>query len=135
MDMPSQSSNLATNRRARAFDRVALVLQGGGALGAYQGGVYESLAEGGCEPNWLAGVSIGAINASIIAGNEPEDRLAKLRDFWDLVSGRKIWGFTPDGDLFRLIRNKISAQMTMALGQPGFFAPRPMSPWMHPPGS
>jgi len=135
MDMPIQSPNAASNQRARSFDRVALVFQGGGALGAYQGGVYEALTEGGCEPNWLAGVSIGAINASIIVGNEPEDRLEKLREFWDLVSGRKIWSYTPDGDLFRLIRNKISAQMTMALGQPGFFAPRTISPWLHPAGS
>ena len=61
-----------------AYDRVALVLQGGGALGAYQAGVYHALSEAGCEPNWLSGVSIGAINASIIAGNKPEDRLARL---------------------------------------------------------
>ena len=77
------------------YDRVALVLQGRGALGAYQAGLYHALSEAECEPNWLSGVSIGAINASIIAGNKPEDRLVRLKDFWDLVSGRKIWAFTP----------------------------------------
>ncbi len=66
---------------ARQYERVALVLQGGGALGAYQAGVYHALSQAGCEPNWLAGVSIGAINASILAGNKPEDRLARLRQF------------------------------------------------------
>ena len=117
------------------YDRVALVLQGGGALGAYQAGVYHALSEAGCEPNWLSGVSIGAINASIIAGNKPEDRLSRLRDFWDLVSGRKIWAYTPDGDFFRTLRNHTSAMMTLVMGQPGFFEPRLMSPWLQPPGS
>ena len=63
-----------------------LVLQGGGALGAYQAGAYEALAESGFEPDWVAGISIGAINGAIIAGNRPEDRVAKLRQFWDKVS-------------------------------------------------
>ncbi|HXP76459.1 MAG TPA: patatin-like phospholipase family protein [Stellaceae bacterium] len=117
------------------YDRVALVLQGGGALGAYQAGVYHALSEAGCEPNWLSGVSIGAINASIIAGNKPEDRLARLRDFWDLVSGRKIWAYTPDEDFFRTLRNHTSALMTLSMGQPGFFEPRLLVPWLHPPGS
>jgi len=57
---------------AGSYDRVALVLQGGGALGAYQAGVYQALAEAGCEPNWISGVSIGAVNSAIIAGNRPE---------------------------------------------------------------
>src|SRR4051794_35030256 len=68
------------------FDRIALVLQGGGALGAYQGGVYQALAEHGLHPDWVAGISIGAINASIIAGNHPEQRVEKLRTFWEMVS-------------------------------------------------
>src|ERR1700743_1088907 len=63
-----------------------LVLQGGGALGAYRGGVYEGLAEADFRPDWIAGISIGAINAAIIAGNAPEDRLTKLREFWQMVS-------------------------------------------------
>ncbi|HMK67010.1 MAG TPA: patatin-like phospholipase family protein, partial [Stellaceae bacterium] len=117
------------------YQRVALVLQGGGALGAYQGGVYHALSQAGCEPNWLSGVSIGAINASIIAGNKPEDRLTRLQQFWDLVSGRKIWAYTPEGDYFRMLRNHTSAWMTMMMGQPGFFEPRLVGPWFHPPGS
>ena len=68
-----------------SYQRIALVFQGGGALGAYQGGVYTALEEAGCAPNWLSGVSIGAINASIIAGNRPADRLDQLRRFWDFV--------------------------------------------------
>jgi NTE family protein len=78
-------------RRDRAqvrppFDCVALVLQGGGALGAYQGGVYEGLAKAGIHPDWIGGISIGAINAAIIAGNAPEARVEKLRQFWELIT-------------------------------------------------
>ena len=67
-------------------EQTVLVLQGGGALGAYQAGVYEGIAETGLAPNWIAGVSIGAINAALIAGNAPEMRIQRLREFWDLVS-------------------------------------------------
>jgi len=112
-----------------AYDRVALVFQGGGALGAYQAGVYEALAERNVQPNWLSGVSIGAINSAIIAGNPPEKRVARLRDFWELVSDRKIWLYTPDGDLFRAWRNQWSSLVTTMLGQPGFFEPRTVNPW------
>jgi NTE family protein len=124
----------AANFAAR-YDRVALVLQGGGALGAYQAGVYHALHEAGCEPSWVSGVSIGAINAAIIGGNKPEDRLARLRQFWDLVSGRKIWAYTPDGDFFRTLRNYSSAWTTILMGQPGFFAPRFPGPWFETPGA
>jgi NTE family protein len=120
---------------AANYDRVALVLQGGGALGAYQAGVYEALAQAHCEPNWISGVSIGAINASIIAGNPPEKRMQALESFWTTVSGRKIWLQTPDGDFFRDLRNQTSAAMTMMLGQPGFFNPRWQSPWFAPAGA
>jgi NTE family protein len=70
--------------------RIALVLQGGGALGAYQGGVYQTLHESGLEPEWVSGVSIGAINAALIAGNAPDRRLAALCEFWDRVTNRSI---------------------------------------------
>jgi NTE family protein len=113
---------------AAKYDRVALVLQGGGALGAYQVGVYEALANANCDPNWISGVSIGAVNAAIIAGNPPERRLSRLESFWSLVSGRKIWHYTPEGDLYRDIRNQTSAWMTMMFGQPGFFKPRVPTP-------
>ncbi len=116
-------------------DRVALVLQGGGALGAYQAGVYQALHEEGMEPDWVCGVSIGAINSAIIAGNAPEDRLEKLRIFWDRITSRKIWHYTPDGDIYRKARNLASTMMTTTLGQPGFFKPHDVNPWLSPAGA
>jgi NTE family protein len=110
--------------------RVALVLQGGGALGAYQAGVYEALHKADLEPDWVSGVSIGAINAAIIAGNPPGKRLERLHAFWESVTARKIWAYTPDGDPYRKARNATSSLMTMMLGQPGFFAPRFPGPWL-----
>ena len=68
------------------FERIALILQGGGALGAYQAGVYQALAEANLHPDWVAGISIGAINSALIAGNRPERRVEKLREFWETVS-------------------------------------------------
>jgi NTE family protein len=111
------------------YQRVALVLQGGGALGAYQAGVFEALTEIGIKPTWLSGVSIGGINAAIIAGNPPSRQIERLREFWELVTGRKIWAYTPEGDVFRAMRNQTSAYMTMAAGLPGFFQPRSINPW------
>src|SRR5262249_55273640 len=111
-------------------DRIALVLQGGGALGAYQAGVYQAMHEGGIEPDWVSGVSIGAINAAIIAGNPPHWRLRRLQAFWDRITERKVWPFTPDGDVFRKARNATSSWLTMLQGQPGFFAPRCPNPWL-----
>jgi NTE family protein len=112
------------------FGRIALVFQGGGALGSYQAGVYQALHEAGLEPHWLAGVSIGALNAAIIAGNRVEDRLPRLRAFWERVTARPVWPLTPDGDDFRRARNIQSALSTLMLGQPGFFRPLPGNPWM-----
>jgi NTE family protein len=120
---------------AARYDRVALVLQGGGALGAYQGGVYQALAEARCEVSWIAGVSIGAINSALIAGNPPELRLAALEAFWTKVSNRPAFAFMPDGDFFHDLRNQASAFTAMALGQPGFFLPRPLNPWFAPAGA
>ncbi len=117
------------------YDRVALVFQGGGALGAYQAGVYEALSKAGAEPNWISGVSIGAINSALIAGNTPENRVPRLREFWETVSGRKVWNFTPEGDAFRTMRNQMSAMATINLGQPGFFKPRVPNPWLLPTGA
>ena len=70
----------------RSFDHEILLLQGGGALGAYQAGVYEGLAEAGMMPTWVVGISIGAMNSAIVAGNPPERRVERLREFWDRVS-------------------------------------------------
>lgn len=108
---------------------VALVLQGGGALGAYQAGVYQAIDEAGIELNWLSGVSIGAINAAIIAGNPREKRVDRLRDFWTTVSCGTATPFALDGDIFRQWRNQASAFITMMGGLPGFFAPRLVNPW------
>lgn len=117
------------------YASVALVLQGGGALGAYQAGVFHALHEAGIRFNWLSGVSIGAINAAIIAGNRPEDQLDRLRDFWETVSKRKIWPFIPEGDALRRLRNQTSAAMATMLGLPGFYTPRAVSPWLQPSGA
>lgn len=120
--------------RPAGCGRVALVLQGGGALGAYQGGVYQALHEAGLEPDWVAGVSIGGINGAIIAGNPPERRLERLREFWETITARPHSPFVPDGDDPRRAHNTLSSMMTMMLGQPGFFRPNPVNPWLSPRG-
>src|SRR5687768_18449490 len=85
-----------------AKGQVVLVLQGGGALGAYQAGVYQALMEGGIEPDWVIGTSIGAINGALIAGNEPANRIPRLREFWDGVAKRnsldQLWPTTIFGN-------------------------------------
>jgi len=103
--------------------RKALVLQGGGALGAYQAGVFAALSETELEPHWIAGVSIGAINAALIAGNAPEHRVDRLREFWHLVSSGPSQRLpTWFGD--RATQNQWSATMASMVGIPGFFEPR-----------
>lgn len=121
--------------RPRGCGRVALIFQGGGALGAYQAGVYQALSEAGVEPDWVTGVSIGGINAAIIAGNKPGHRTEKLREFWRRVTDRRIWSYTPDGDIFRQLRNMTSAMVTMTQGQPGFFQPHKLNAWISPAGA
>src|SRR5467141_3641391 len=74
------------------FECIALLLQGGGALGAYQAGVYQALSEAHLYPDWIAGISIGAINSALIAGNPQEARLEKLRAFWERVTTPSPWG-------------------------------------------
>ncbi|MBB4569379.1 patatin-like phospholipase family protein [Rhizobium leucaenae] len=118
-----------------AYQSIGLVFQGGGALGAYQAGVFQALHEAGIEANWLSGVSIGAVNAAIIAGNTRGNRLDRLRDFWETISHRKIWHFTPEGDVFRKMRNQTSSMLTMMSGLPGFFSPHQINPWFQPPGA
>jgi len=135
-DSPTASdTSAASSWRPDRCDRVALVLQGGGALGAYQAGVYQALQEGGIEPDWVCGVSIGAINSAIIAGNPPERRLERLQIFWERITARKIWHYTPDGDIYRKARNLASSFMTTTLGQPGFFKPHDINPWFSPAGA
>ena len=125
----------AAKWRPEGCHRIALVLQGGGALGAYQAGVYQALHEAGMEPDWVCGVSIGAINSAIIAGNPPEQRLEKLQTFWHRITARKVWHYTPDGDIYRKARNMTSTWMTTTLGQPGFFKPHDLNPWLSPTGA
>ncbi len=129
VENPAGGGEKQVGWRPERCDRIALVLQGGGALGAYQAGVYEALHEAGIEPDWVSGVSIGAINSAIIAGNRREHRLERLRIFWERITDRKIWHYTPDGDIYRKARNAASSLMTMAQGQPGFFVPRQTNPW------
>ena len=113
-------------------DKIALVLQGGGALGSYQAGVYDALAEGGYLPDWVAGISIGAINAAIIAGNPPETRVDQLRAFWQQITETASgWPAWPPSDPNALTQNA-AAQAAMLFGQPGFFSPRKMLEWFAP---
>lgn len=108
-----------------AFDeKTVLVLQGGGALGAYQAGAYEALAETGEMPTWVAGVSIGAINSAIIAGNPPERRVEKLRAFWNGVSSWLPAKPLANDDNSRRAFNETSAALAALTGVPGFFSPR-----------
>jgi NTE family protein len=116
--------------RPLARGRLALVLQGGGALGAYQAGVYQALHEAGLEPDEVASVSIGGINGAIIAGNRPDRRLDRLREFWETVTARQMWLCAPDGDEPRKARNAWSSTLTMLFGQPGFFTPQLPNPWL-----
>jgi NTE family protein len=118
---------MARLERPAGCDGIGLILQGGGALGAYQAGVYQALHEAGLEPDWVAGVSIGAVIAAIIAGNAPENRLQKLEQFWLDITARDPFTAWPEGDAPRMLRNMLSAMNGMLFGQPGFFKPVPQS--------
>ncbi len=112
-----------------------LVLQGGGALGSYQAGAFQALCHQGFEPEWIAGISIGAINAAIIAGNPPQQRIPRLKEFWELVSSPVPWSPLLKGDHGRTAFNGASAALVATFGVPGFFTPRfPPAP-LWPPGS
>ena len=140
MDVQTRQRGTVAERRL-PFECVALVLQGGGALGAYQAGVYEALAEVGIHPDWIAGISIGAINAAIIAGNAPNSRVDRLREFWTQVSSGP-WSCLGDsssgvakGDTARNLINAMSAGFAVASGARDFFAIRPVTPWLQPVGT
>src|SRR5258705_7034993 len=121
------------------FDTVALVLQGGGALGSYQAGVVEGLVAAGIEPNWVAGISIGALNTAVIAGNPPETRVQKLREFWETIC-RPAFPFPPADAMQSLVEQSgaagrkafgaIAAWRALVEGQQAFFVPRGALPWM-----
>lgn len=113
---------------------IVLVLQGGGALGAYQAGVFEELSTSVYAPDWIAGVSIGAINAALIAGNPPERRIERLRQFWDRVSSGNLLPAPPDLP-WRTGFNWFSSRMSIFHGINGFYQPRPFFEFMAPPGT
>jgi NTE family protein len=126
---------------ARDYRSVALVLQGGGALGAYQAGVVEALAGAGLWPNWVAGISIGALNAAIVAGNPPERRVERLHTFWRTICQSPLWPSVPTPPWFdetawpMAVRSGLSglaAWRTLVEGQPGFFRPRVPAPVLQP---
>jgi NTE family protein len=125
--LPAQPSTPSEAQRV-------LVLQGGGALGSYQAGAYQALCHFHFDPEWVAGISIGAVNAAIIAGNEPHKRVARLKEFWDMVSAPVPWRPLLNGDNGRSAFNEASAALIATFGVPGFFTPRiPPAP-LWPPG-
>jgi NTE family protein len=137
---PAASGTAAGARSRPPFERTALLLQGGGALGAYQAGVYEALAEAQLHPDWIAGISIGAINGALIAGNAPEARLDKLRAFWERVTAKPFcnWSerlFLARNDTVRQWQNQLSANLALLSGVSGFFSPRFPAPWLLPSGT
>ncbi|VVT19198.1 conserved hypothetical protein [Sphingomonas sp. EC-HK361] len=138
-DIEPQPARTSMGRRsARAMplpEQVALVLQGGGALGSYQAGVFEALSEAAVPIDWVAGISIGAINAALIAGNPPERRVAALRTFWDTVtSALPSFPLYPDDHLREAVHEWSAGFVAMA-GVPGFFGPRFVPPVLATPGS
>ena len=123
----SAAKETAAPATGRAVEQqVVLVLQGGGALGAYQAGVYQALSEGGIEPDWVIGTSIGAINGALIAGNEPKKRVARLQEFWDGVVNAH-----PLGDLWSasIFGSAFANLNTLVGGVPGFFQFNPSAAW------
>jgi len=122
-----------------SFEQIALLLQGGGALGAYQAGVYEALAEANLHPDWVAGISIGAINSAIIAGNPPKRRVDALREFWNAVStsplGIPYFRHVKYDDTQLQLLNQVRAMGVLLFGAPNFFVPRMPPPAVWPPGS
>lgn len=114
-----------------SFDRVVYLFHGGGAMGAYQAGVFKGLHDHGYKPNWVIGTSIGAVNSAIIAGNAPEKRADKLQAFWQAISTK----MPPAPDTLNNIfmerwQHLFSASYTACFGQPGFFSPREVNPWL-----
>jgi NTE family protein len=129
MDAKTAMGSEPKHSRVRPdFERIALLLQGGGALGAYQGGVYQALAEADLHPHWVAGISIGAINSALIAGNPPERRVERLREFWETVTRSPLGAPMIPGeirnDMLHQFINQSRAVGALLWGAPGFFKPR-----------
>jgi NTE family protein len=119
------------------FERIALLLQGGGALGSYQAGVYEALTKAKLDPDWVAGISIGAVNAALIAGNVPEKRVERLREFWEAVSTPPLGvpylkSIEIADELTRRLVNQTRALGVLLFGAPNFFTPRMLPPLLWP---
>ena len=137
---PASASTKTQPIRAKQrppFERIALLLQGGGALGSYQAGAYEALAEANLHPDWVAGISIGAVNAALIAGNVPEKRVEKLREFWEAVSAPPLGipylkSIEITNELARRLVNQTRALGIMLFGAPNFFTPRTLPPLIWP---
>jgi NTE family protein len=126
-------AELSSPARPLSYDKkVGLVLQGGGALGSYQAGVYEALAASEYSPDWVAGISIGAINAAIIAGNAPENRVDRLRTFWESVTAPTAWWFSGLTGPLATWQRSVGGMSAIMFGQPGFFAPRKPHEWFSP---
>jgi NTE family protein len=119
----TDSSDSANTTTPATAQRV-LVLQGGGALGSYQAGAYQALCHHDFEPEWIAGISIGAINAAIIAGNSREKRIERLKEFWEMVSSPVSWNPLSPSACARAYFNETSAALIATFGVPGFFTPR-----------
>ncbi len=129
--IPSDPSSLDAPRGQRKV----LVLQGGGALGSYQAGVCQALQHAGVEPQWVTGISIGAINAALIAGNPPDRRLERMRAFWEQASSGPFFSLTAGLSQLRSFINQMSAASIATFGAPGFFKPRVPPPMLWPEGS
>ena len=121
--MTSYQTNSRKDTRTQ-FEQIVLVLQGGGALGSYQAGVYQALHEAGIEPDWIIGTSIGAINASLIAGNVRQDRLPRLKEFWKRMEQNPVWNLRT---AFPGFNERLSYWATITHGIPGFFRPNPLA--------
>jgi NTE family protein len=135
---PHRKSHVIAERPP--FERIALLLQGGGALGSYQAGVYQALAEANLHPDWIAGISIGAINSALIAGNSPAKRVEKLREFWEAITSppfgiTDLQWFQPKGEFGRSLVNQARSLSTLFGGAPDFFKPRVPPPYIHPNGT
>ncbi|MEQ8346293.1 MAG: patatin-like phospholipase family protein [Sneathiellaceae bacterium] len=134
-DLPAEFVSQTANALRGPCQRVALVLQGGGALGSYQAGAYEALQTEGYLPDWVAGISIGAINTAIIVGNRPEDRVPRLRAFWERMTAVHPFLDAINSDATAHLINAWSAQFTALKGVAGFFTPRFPAPFFQPVGT
>jgi NTE family protein len=137
--MTSNQTNFPKDTRT-PFEQIVLLLQGGGALGSYQAGVYQALAEADLHPNWVAGISIGAINSAIIAGNAPDKRVDRLREFWETVSTSPLGipyfkSVELQNALVHHLVNQGRAANILMFGAPNFFTPRVPPATLWPPGS